>query len=89
MILLQAAMQAWPAAESRQQTAAVPAKGRPTGKEATTYGATYATGTVHRIGNHVFGVDPSNSPYYNRKEHGTYLLREAITQKNSKLPSGM
>lgn len=89
MLVLQAAMQAWPAAETRPQTAPVPAKGRLSGKDATTYGATYKTGTVHRIGNHVFGVDPSNNPYYNRKEHGTYLIREAITQRSSKLSSGV
>lgn len=89
IVVVQAAMQAWPAASTaaRPQTAPVPAKGRPSGKEATTYGANFSTQTVHRIGNHVFGVDPSNNPYYNRREHGTYLLREAMTQKSSNLPS--
>eukprot|EP00892_Ulva_mutabilis_P001205 jgi/Ulvmu1/11085/UM007_0267.1 len=85
--LAQAAMRTWPAATARPQTAPAPSKGRASGKDATTYGATFSTGASHRIGNHVFGLDPSNNPYYNRREHGTHLIRQAITQKSSKLPS--
>lgn len=68
----------------------MPSTSRPSGKEATSYGADFSQPStkrqLNRIGNHVFGMDPAHNPYYNWTEHGTYLLREAITQKTGKLP---
>jgi hypothetical protein len=64
-----------------------------TRQDATTYGAEYGLQSslskrpVQRIGNHVFCMDPQHNPYYNCTEHGTYLLREAISQKNGKRPA--
>ena len=43
---------------------------------------------VNRIGGHTFGMDPEHSKYYNRTEHGTYLIREALNQRTGTLPAG-
>lgn len=73
-------------------TQSVPSKSRPTGKDQTSYGASFSRNIqsarpMHRIGAHIFGNNPEHDPYYNRTEHGTYLLREAISQKPGKAPS--
>lgn len=42
---------------------------------------------VNMIGGHTFGMDPERSKYYNRTEHGTYLIREALNQRSGTVPS--
>jgi hypothetical protein len=44
------------------------------------------TDKMNRIGGHVFGMDPEHNKYYNRTEHGTHLIREALNQRQAALP---
>jgi hypothetical protein len=83
---VQAVARSWP---SRPATAAAaePGKLSASSKLATTYGSTFRGSQLHRIGNHLFTEDPAHNKYYNRTEHGSFLIREALNQKNAKLPA--
>lgn len=89
---MQAAVRTLPRPHSAVGTQCLPCKSRASGKEDTSYGADFSSTTasgrpMHRIGAHVFGNDAYNDMYYNRTERGTYLIREAISQKPGKAPS--
>lgn len=89
---VQTAIRTLPRPHTAIGTQSLPAKSGRAGKEETSYGADFSSTIasarpMHRIGAHVFGNDPANDAYYNRKEHGTYLLREALSQKPGKAPS--
>ena len=53
------------------------------------YGSAFAplSQRSHRIGGHIFGPDPAHDKYYNRTEHGTYLVRDALNQRTGGLPA--
>ena len=73
----------------RPSTAATLGRLKAQGRNESTGNSFVSTGLQgsYRLGAHVFGPDPEHNKYYNRTEHGTYLIREALNQRTGSLPA--
>jgi len=82
---VQSMAKSWP---GRPSTAATLGKLQAQGRNGAGDATQFRDGDrVNRIGGHVFGMEPERSKYYNRTEHGTYLIREALNQRTGTMPS--